>query len=92
MKVILPMAGLGQRFVDAGYEKPKPFIEVAGQKIIDRIVKTSDAQNIALISDAGTPCISDPGYRIVNFAQIEGIKVITIPGPSSIISAISISG
>ena len=38
MKVIIPMGGLGQRFVDAGYNVPKPFIEVAGQKIIDRIV------------------------------------------------------
>ena len=42
MKVIIPMAGLGQRFVDAGYKKPKPFIEVAGQKIIDRIVNMFD--------------------------------------------------
>ena len=31
MKVIIPMAGLGQRFVDAGYTEPKPFIEVAGE-------------------------------------------------------------
>ena len=42
MKVIIPMAGLGQRFVDAGYNVPKPFIEVAGQKIIDRIVNMFD--------------------------------------------------
>ena len=42
MKVIIPMAGLGQRFVDAGYTEPKPFIEVAGEKIIDRIVNMFD--------------------------------------------------
>ena len=42
MKVIIPMAGLGQRFVDAGYKESKPFIEVAGQKIIDRIVNMFD--------------------------------------------------
>jgi len=42
MKVIIPMAGLGQRFVDAGYKKPKPFIDVANQKIIDRIVNMFD--------------------------------------------------
>ena len=49
-------------------------------------------KNLALVSDAGTPCISDPGYRIVNSAKKNNIKVVTIPGPSSVIAAISISG
>ena len=49
-------------------------------------------KNLALVSDAGTPCISDPGYRIVNLAKKNNIKVVTIPGPSSVIAAISISG
>ena len=40
-------------------------------------------KNIAVISDAGTPCISDPGYRIVNMALINNIKVISIPGATS---------
>ena len=48
--------------------------------------------DIALISDAGTPCISDPGYLIVNACRKEKIDVISIPGPSSLISALSISG
>ena len=48
--------------------------------------------NIALVSDAGTPCISDPGYRLVNMAQKNNINVLTIPGPCSVISALSISG
>ena len=51
-----------------------------------------DNKDIALVSDAGTPCISDPGYKIVNAAKIEGIKVITIPGANSVISSLSISG
>ena len=49
-------------------------------------------KNIAVISDAGTPCISDPGYRIVNMALMNNIKVISIPGATSLIAALSISG
>ena len=48
--------------------------------------------NIALVSNAGTPCISDPGYRIVNGAIKENIEVLSVPGPSSVTSALSISG
>jgi len=51
-----------------------------------------DNKNIAIVSDAGTPCISDPGYRTVNSAMKNNIKVISIPGPSSVVSAMSISG
>ena len=49
-------------------------------------------KNIALVSDAGTPCISDPGYRIVNMALINNIRVISVPGATSLIAALSISG
>jgi len=62
------------------------------KKYLHLIEMLKNNKNIALVSDAGTPCISDPGYRIVNAAKIEGINVITIPGPSSVISALSISG
>ena len=49
-------------------------------------------KDIALVSDAGTPCISDPGYRIVNAANMLGINVVSVPGPSSAIAALSVSG
>lgn len=49
-------------------------------------------QNIALITDAGTPCIADPGYRIVQAAVAAGIRVVPIPGASALAAAISAAG
>ncbi|MCX7795522.1 MAG: 16S rRNA (cytidine(1402)-2'-O)-methyltransferase [bacterium] len=53
---------------------------------------TEKGMNIALVSNAGTPCISDPGYRIVKDARERGIEVIPIPGPSAVMAALSVSG
>lgn len=53
------------------------------------LLKTVD---VALVSDAGTPLISDPGYRLVSEARKRGITVIPIPGPSAVIAALSASG
>lgn len=49
-------------------------------------------KNISLVSDAGTPCISDPGYILVKAARENGIKVIGMPGASAVVTALSISG
>ena len=54
--------------------------------------KLNSGDSIAIISDAGTPCISDPGYRVVNLAKKERIEVVTIPGPSAVTAALSVSG
>jgi 16S rRNA (cytidine1402-2'-O)-methyltransferase len=49
-------------------------------------------QNIALVSDAGTPLIADPGYRLVEQARAHGVTVSPIPGASALVSALSASG
>ena len=59
------------------------------KKIIEELLC---GKSIALISDAGTPLISDPGYKLVNAAKDKNIKIIPIPGPCALIAAISASG
>jgi len=61
-------------------------------KLVEIIDRLKSGENIAIISDAGTPTISDPGYRLVRQAHLDRIKVSAIPGPSSVINAMSVSG
>lgn len=49
-------------------------------------------KNVALVSDAGTPAVSDPGYRLVREARAAGLSVVPIPGPSAATTALSVSG
>src|SRR2546427_2632500 len=49
-------------------------------------------RDVALVSDAGTPGISDPGYRLVRDARAEGLPVVPVPGPSAAVAALSVSG
>jgi len=62
------------------------------QITVDLIKKLKNGSSIALITDAGTPLMSDPGYFLVKMANNEGIDVRTIPGPCALIAALSISG
>jgi 16S rRNA (cytidine1402-2'-O)-methyltransferase len=51
-----------------------------------------DGRDVALVSDAGTPGVSDPGFRLVRDARAEGLPVIPVPGPSATLAALSVSG
>ena len=59
------------------------------EKIIQQLI---EGQNVALISDAGTPLVSDPGYYLVKLAHQHNIKVSPGPGPSALIAALSAAG
>lgn len=58
-------------------------------KLIDAI---KSGTNVAIVSDAGTPGISDPGFRVVNAALEQGVEVVPVPGPTALISALVASG
>lgn len=52
----------------------------------------AEGKNVALVTDAGTPGISDPGYRAVKLASERGVEVLPVPGPSAAVAALSVSG
>lgn len=58
----------------------------------DLLTRLEQGQKIALVSDAGTPLIADPGYRVVHAARERGLNVVPIPGPSALVTALSASG
>lgn len=56
------------------------------------MARLAEGVDVALVSDAGTPCISDPGYRLLTMAIEAGIEIVPIPGASAITTAISAAG
>ncbi len=58
-------------------------------ELVQRLLK---GENIALVSDAGTPTVSDPGYKLINGALDRGIPVVPVPGVSAVTTALSVSG
>ena len=68
------------------------FDDHASEAERDAIIARLGGEAIALVSDAGTPLISDPGYKLVRAARAAGHDVVTIPGPCAAIAAITVSG
>lgn len=63
------------------------------QQLAERLVaRLLAGDSLALVSDAGTPLVSDPGYRLVRAARAAGVKVSPVPGPSALIAALSVAG
>ncbi len=63
--------------------------QLKGERILHAL---RQGKSVALISDAGTPCVSDPGFNLVRDAVAEGIPVMAVPGPCAAIAALSGSG
>ena len=60
---------------------------------VDKVLhRAEDGERVLIVSDAGMPTISDPGYRVVSEAAKRGIPVSALPGPSAVLTALSVSG
>ena len=80
---------------DNGFERPQliSYYEQNELKRTAEIINVlKNGKNVALVSDGGTPLISDPGFKLVRECVIQKIDVISVPGPSSVISALVVSG
>lgn len=75
----------GKRFVkvNEGTETPAQ---------VEKILGILEGEDVALVSNAGNPCISDPGYRLVKAAWERGFRVVPVPGPSAFVAAVAASG
>jgi len=69
-----------------------PYHDHNADRVRPGLVARMAGEAVALVSDAGTPLISDPGYKLVRDARAAGIKVVTVPGPSAVIAALTLAG
>ncbi len=76
-----------------GIKRPMlPYHDHNADKVRPGLIERMASEAIALVSDAGTPLISDPGYKLVRDARAAGRHIVTIPGPSAVIAALTLSG
>lgn len=81
---LLHHAGLKKRLIR--------YDDHADDAVRERLLAMAAEEPVALVSDAGTPLISDPGYRLVRDARDRGIAITSVPGPSALIVALTLSG
>ncbi|WP_295965425.1 16S rRNA (cytidine(1402)-2'-O)-methyltransferase [uncultured Xanthomonas sp.] len=84
----------GQLLAHFGIERPLLALhehneDALSQRIVARLL---EGQSLALVSDAGTPLVSDPGYRLVRAARAAGVRVSPVPGACAAIAALSVAG
>lgn len=76
-----------------GVKRPMtPYHDHNAGSVRPGLIARMAAEAVALVSDAGTPLISDPGYKLVRDARAAGINIVTIPGPSAAIAALTLAG
>ena len=68
------------------------YYEHSGADKIHYILKQLETGDVAVVSEAGMPGISDPGYELVRAAVEKGVRVVPVPGPSASVSAVAVSG
>jgi 16S rRNA (cytidine1402-2'-O)-methyltransferase len=84
---LLKLANIGPKKMVSYHDHNE---ESRAEDLVKRIIR--DELSVALVSDAGTPCISDPGFRFVALARQNGIKVSPIAGPSAAVALASVAG
>ena len=76
-----------------GAKRPMaPYHDHNADRVRPGLIERMRAEAVALVSDAGTPLISDPGYKLVRDARAAGINIVTVPGPSAVIAALTLAG
>ena len=76
-----------------GVRRPMiPYHDHNAEAVRPGLIERMRNEAVALVSDAGTPLISDPGYKLVRDARAAGISIVTIPGPSAVIAALTLAG
>jgi 16S rRNA (cytidine1402-2'-O)-methyltransferase len=85
-------AGLLCKRLGIAVQRLESFFEHNEEAKVPRVLEALGSGDVALVTDAGTPLLSDPGYRLVRACRAQGVAVSPVPGPSAVTAALSASG